>query len=54
MIFDAYTLAKTAQGAILIDLASLPGGAECRDAQEKSETGRSRPRFFFSLIYLKW
>ena len=54
MIFDAYTLAKTAQGAILIDLASLPGGAECRDAQEKARPGEVGLAFSFQLIYLKW
>ena len=47
MIFDAYTLAKTAQGAILIDLASLPGGAECRDAQEKARPGEVGLAFSF-------
>ena len=47
MIFDAYTLAKTAQGAILIDLASLPGGAECRDAQEKARPGEVGLSFSF-------
>ena len=47
LIFDAYTLAKTAQGAILIDLASLPGGAECRDAQEKARPGEVGLAFSF-------
>lgn len=47
MIFDAHTLARTAQGAILIDLASLPGGADEYFAQEKARPGEVGLAFSF-------
>ena len=33
MIFNAHTLAKTAQNALVIDLASMPGGVDFRAAE---------------------
>lgn len=36
MVFDSHTLAKTAVGAIVIDLASLPGGVDFEAAQRLS------------------
>ena len=33
MIFDAHTLARIAQNAIVIDLASMPGGVDLRSAE---------------------
>ena len=33
MIFDAHTLAKTASNALVIDLASMPGGVDFRAAE---------------------